>query len=66
MEIVQAQLDKKLLQATAGRSKRSRSALVLGGLREHLQLLENLDREGYSRGPKAHEQALEAEAAWPE
>ena len=59
METIQVVLDKKLLQATdraARRTKQNRSALVRDALREHLRLvetriLENRDREGYSRQP---------------
>jgi metal-responsive CopG/Arc/MetJ family transcriptional regulator len=75
METVQIVLDKKLLRATdraARRTKRNRSALVRDALREHLsrlelRALEEQDREGYSRQPRARDEWLiwEAEAAWP-
>ena len=75
METIQVVLDTKLLRATdraARRTKRNRSALIRDALREHLrkleiQALEERDREGYSKLPHAHDEALvwEGEAAWP-
>ena len=74
MEIIQVVLDTKLLQATdraALRTRRNRSALIRGALREHLRsleirALEERDREGYSRQARAQDESLvwEAEAAW--
>jgi metal-responsive CopG/Arc/MetJ family transcriptional regulator len=76
METIQVVLDKKLLQATdraARKTMQNRSALVREALREHLRrlemrLLEDRDREGYSKRPQGDEESLawEAEAAWPE
>ena len=76
MKIVQIVLDKKLLHAAdqaAKRTKRNRSALVRDALREHLRRLElraseERDRQGYSRHPRANEEARswESEATWPE
>lgn len=75
METIQIVLDKKLLQAAdraARRTKRNRSALFRDALREHLVRLEVLaleerDREGYAREPRAVDEALiwEGEAEWP-
>jgi metal-responsive CopG/Arc/MetJ family transcriptional regulator len=75
METIQVVLDKKLLQATdraARHTKQNRSALVRDALREHLRLLErrvleDRDREGYSRQSQRHDESLawEAEASWP-
>jgi len=74
MQTVQIVLEKKLLEATdraARRTRRNRSALVRDALREHLQkleirVLEERDREGYSKASAAPESRLwEAEAAWP-
>ncbi len=75
METIQVVLDTKLLQATdraARRAKRNRSALIRDALRDHLRnleirALEERDREGYSRQPRAQDEQLvwEAEAAWP-
>jgi metal-responsive CopG/Arc/MetJ family transcriptional regulator len=75
MEIVQIVLDKKLLKAAdraARQTKRNRSALVRDALREHLcrlelRVIEERDRQGYARHPKAEEEARgwESEAAWP-
>jgi metal-responsive CopG/Arc/MetJ family transcriptional regulator len=76
METIQVVLDKKLLQATdhaARHTKQNRSALVRDALREHIRLLatrvlEDRDREGYSRQPCQRGQSLawEAEAVWPQ
>ena len=76
METIQVVLDKKLLQATdraARKTMQNRSALVREALREHLRrfeirLLEDRDREGYSKEPQREAESLswEAEAAWPE
>ena len=76
METIQVVLDTKLLQATdraARRMKQNRSALIRDALREHLRTLqtralEERDREGYSRNPRANDESLvwEAEASWPE
>lgn len=76
METIQVVLDGKLLQAAdraARRTKRNRSALIRDALREHLRqleirALEDRDREGYSKRPQVHEEALtwEREASWPE
>jgi metal-responsive CopG/Arc/MetJ family transcriptional regulator len=73
METIQVVLDKKLLQAAdraARRTKQNRSALVRDALRQHLRqletrVLENRDREGYSKQPQGLDN-WEAEAAWPE
>jgi metal-responsive CopG/Arc/MetJ family transcriptional regulator len=75
METIQVVLDERLLRAAdraARRTKRNRSALIREALREHLRrlevrALEQRDREGYSRLPQTHEEALtwEGEAAWP-
>jgi metal-responsive CopG/Arc/MetJ family transcriptional regulator len=75
MQTVQIVLEKKLLEATdraARRTKRNRSALVRDALREHLQrldirVLEENDREGYSKQPERPRESRlwEAEAAWP-
>ena len=75
METIQVVLDSKLLQATdraARRANRNRSALIRDALREHLQrleirALEERDRAGYSKQPRAQDESLlwEAEAAWP-
>jgi metal-responsive CopG/Arc/MetJ family transcriptional regulator len=75
METIQVVLDTKLLQATdraARRSKRNRSALIRDALREHLRrlesrALEDRDRAGYAKQPRAQDESLvwEAEAAWP-
>jgi metal-responsive CopG/Arc/MetJ family transcriptional regulator len=76
METIQVVLDKQLLQAAdraARRTKQNRSALIRDALREHLRLLErrvleNRDRDGYSRQPQGRDKsaAWEAEAVWPE
>jgi metal-responsive CopG/Arc/MetJ family transcriptional regulator len=75
METIQVVLDAKLLQAAdraARRTKRNRSALIREALREHLGRLavremEERDREGYTKQPRADDESLvwEAEAAWP-
>ncbi len=74
METIQIVLDRKLLQATdraARRTKQNRSALVRDALREHLQrlevrILEERDRQGYTKKPASDEfTKWEAEAAWP-
>jgi metal-responsive CopG/Arc/MetJ family transcriptional regulator len=75
METIQVVLDKKLLLAAdraARRTKRNRSALIRDALREHLRImeirvLEERDREGYARQPRADDESgiWEAEAAWP-
>jgi metal-responsive CopG/Arc/MetJ family transcriptional regulator len=75
METIQVVIDQELLRATdqvAQRMKRNRSELIREALREHLrkleiQALENLDRLGYSKQPRAVEEAIrwETEAAWP-
>lgn len=75
METIQVVLDKKLLLATnraSRQTKRNRSALIRDALRAHLRrlelrVLEERDREGYSKRPPAHKESLawEAEAAWP-
>ena len=75
METIQVVLETKLLQATdkaARRTKQNRSALVRDALREHLRrleirALEERDREGYTRQPRAHDESpiWESEAAWP-
>lgn len=75
METIQVVLDKKLLQSTdraARQTKRNRSALVRDALREHIRrleirMLEERDREGYSRRPREQDDSLiwEAEAVWP-
>jgi len=75
MKTIRIVLDNELLRATdeaAGRTKRTRSALVRDALREHLRALdvrdkEERDREGYSRRPQTGEEssASEAGAAWP-
>jgi len=76
METIQIVLDKELLKAAdraARHTRQNRSALVRDALREHIRLLatrvlEQRDREGYSRQPQEHGESLpwEAEAAWPE
>jgi metal-responsive CopG/Arc/MetJ family transcriptional regulator len=76
METIQVVLDKRLLQATdraARQTKRNRSALVRDALRNHIRqletrVLEERDREGYSRQPQHPDESLvwEAEAAWPQ
>jgi metal-responsive CopG/Arc/MetJ family transcriptional regulator len=66
MESIHVVLDKKLLQAAdraARRTKRNRSALVRDALREHLRrleirALEERDRDGYSKQPRAFDEAL--------
>lgn len=76
METIQIVLDKKLLKAAdraARHTRQNRSALVRDALREHIRLLatrvlEQRDREGYSKQPQERGESLpwEAEAAWPE
>jgi metal-responsive CopG/Arc/MetJ family transcriptional regulator len=75
METIQIVLDRKLLVAAdraARRTKQNRSALVREALRAHLRnlevrMLEQKDREGYSKHSLSSEsQVWEAEAAWPE
>lgn len=76
METIQIVLDSKLLRATdraARRTKRNRSALIREALREHLRqleirVLEERDREGYSKQQQNRDEALvwEAEALWPD
>jgi hypothetical protein len=76
METIQVVLDKKILRATdpARRgTKQNRPALVREALRKDLRLLErrvleDRDREGYSRQPQQHDKSpkWEAEAAWPQ
>jgi len=73
METIQIVLDRKLLKATdqaARRTKRNRSAFVREALRQYLRrlevrMLEERDREGYSRQKQTPEEFLpwEAEAA---
>jgi metal-responsive CopG/Arc/MetJ family transcriptional regulator len=75
MEIIQVVLDTNLLRAAdrvARRTKQNRSALIRDALREHLRnleirALEERDREGHSKHPRAQDESLvwEAEAAWP-
>ena len=75
METIQVVLDTKLLQAAdraARHTKQNRSALIRDALREHLRrlsllALEERDREGYRKSPRAEDDSLiwEAEAAWP-
>jgi len=75
METIQVVLDAKLLRAAdlaAKRTKRNRSALIRDALREHLlklemRVLEDRDREGYSKHPQVQDEARlwEREAAWP-
>ena len=75
METIQVVLDSKLLQAAnrvARRTKRNRSALIRDALRAHLRsleirALEERDREGYLKHPRADDESLawETEAAWP-
>ncbi len=75
METIQVVLDAKLLQAAdraARRTKHNRSALIREALREHLRrlevrALEDRDRQGYAKRPRASGESLvwEAEAAWP-
>ena len=76
METIQVVLDKKLLQAAdraARRTKQNRSALIRDALRDHIRhlatrVLEDRDREGYTKQPQGHGESLgwEVEAAWPE
>jgi len=75
MAIIQVVLDTKLLRAAdrvARRTKQNRSALIRDALREHLRnleirALEERDREGYAKHPRAQDESViwEAEAAWP-
>jgi len=75
METIQIVLDKELLREAdraARRTKRNRSALFRDALREHLRglevrELEERDREGYAKDPRAVDEALiwEREAEWP-
>ena len=75
METIQVVLDTKLLQAAdraARHTKQNRSALIRDALREHLRrlsllALEERDREGYRKSPRAQDDSLiwEVEAAWP-
>jgi len=75
MQTIQIVLDEKLLKAAdqvARRTKRNRSALFRDALREHLrrlelQSMEERDRDGYARQPRAEEETRlwEAGAAWP-
>ncbi len=74
METIHIVLDRRLLEATdraARPTRRSRSALVLDALREHLRrlevrVLEEQDRQGYVKNPDVGEgRKWEAEAAWP-
>lgn len=76
METIQVVLDRKLLQEAdraARRTKQNRSALIREALRAHLRnlgvrILEEKDREGYTRQPHVTQEfeAWESEAAWPE
>lgn len=72
MEKIQIVLDRSLLDATARRTKRNRSALVRDAVREHLRTLEirakeERDRKGYLKCPQTPDPSLvwEREAAWP-
>jgi metal-responsive CopG/Arc/MetJ family transcriptional regulator len=75
METIQVVLDATLLKAAdraARRTNRNRSALIRDALRAHLRgleirALEDRDRQGYARRPRASGESLvwEAEAAWP-
>jgi metal-responsive CopG/Arc/MetJ family transcriptional regulator len=66
IEMIQVVLDKKLLQATdraARQAKLNRSALIRDALRGHLRRLEihgmeERDREGYVRQPRAQDESL--------
>ncbi len=75
METIHVVLDKELLRAAdraTRRTKRNRSALFRDALREYLRrlevrALEERDRAGYAREPRAAGEALvwEGEAEWP-
>lgn len=75
METIRVVFDAKLLRAVdraAKRTRRTRSALIRDALREHLlklemRVLDERDREGYSKHPQVQNGALlwEREAAWP-
>jgi metal-responsive CopG/Arc/MetJ family transcriptional regulator len=75
VETIQIVLDRKLLVAAdraARRIKQNRSALIRDALRAHLRnlevrMLEQKDREGYSKHSQPSESEVwEVEAAWPE
>lgn len=75
METIHVVFDAKLLRAVdraAKRTRRTRSALIRDALREHLlklemRVLEDRDRDGYSKHPQVQDEAClwEREAAWP-
>lgn len=75
METIHVVFDAKLLRAVdraAKRTRRTRSALIRDALREHLlklemRVLEDRDRDGYSKHPQVQDEARlwEREAAWP-